>query len=145
MRHTAPALLLAVLVMLVGCAPANTGKPSINYQSFLGNRNFKTVQADAISPYSDDVLIEASSAHEWMVKLNKPGKRLLLGVLSKGGTVDFLVNKTKLEGNTPDYADTSDNDAKQFDLKNPSVGTYYVYALNRTKNPQRYTLIVVLE
>ena len=138
-------ILLALAVLLAACAPAATSKPAVNYQSFIAARNFKTVQAETTAPFSDDVLIEASSGHEWIVRLAKPGKRLLIGVLSKNGSVDFLVNVRKLEDNAPTFSDTSSNDAKQYDLKNPGAGAYYVYALNRTKSAQRYTLVVALE
>jgi hypothetical protein len=140
---------------LFGCAPANT-RPSgaqpkrvsainINFQSFINARGYKTVVVNAVGPFSEDGRIKPGSGQEWIVKLAKPGKRLTLGVISSRGSVDFLLNGARLTSNSPAHADTSTSELKKLEFRNPAEGTYYVYALNRTRNSQEYTLVISLE
>jgi hypothetical protein len=141
---------------LFGCAPANT-QPSgaqpnkqvsatnINFQSFINARGYKTVVVNAVGPFSEDGRIKPGSGQEWIVKLAKPGKRLTLGVISSRGSVDFLLHGARLTSNSPAHADTSTSELKKLEFRNPAEGTYYVYALNRTRSSQEYTLVISLE
>jgi hypothetical protein len=150
-RTVAQALIFSGLMFgLFGCAPANTPKPSkqtsnINFQSFINARGYKTVVVNAVGPFSEDGRIKPGSGQEWIVKLAKPGKRLTLGVISSRGSVDFLLHGARLTSNSPAHADTSTSELKKLEFRNPAEGTYYVYALNRTRNSQEYTLVISLE
>ena len=148
---------------LLGCAPAtqtgsrpgqqtgqqtnktNANADNINFQSFINARNFKTVVVNDIGPFSEDVRIRQGSGQEWIVKLTKPGKRLTLGVISSRGSIDFLLHGARLTSNAPAHADTSTDELKKLEFRNPAEGTYYVYALNRTRTVQDYTLVISLE
>jgi hypothetical protein len=135
---------------LLGCAPASTppaGKQvsGINFQSFINVRAYKTVVVNAVGPFSEDGRIKPGSGQEWIVKLAKPGKRLTLGVISSRGSVDFLLHGARLTSNSPAHADTSSSELKKLEFRNPAEGTYYVYALNRTRSSQEYTLVISLE
>lgn len=136
---------------LFGCAPANTpkskqvGVTNINFQSFINARGYKTVMVNAVGPFSEDGRIKPGSGQEWIVRLAKPGKRLTLGVISSRGSVDFLLHGARLTSNSPAHADTSTSELKKLEFRNPAEGTYYVYALNRTRNSQEYTLVISLE
>jgi hypothetical protein len=136
---------------LFGCAPANAPMPkqvsatNINFQSFINARGYKTVVVNAVGPFSEDGRIKSGSGQEWIVKLAKPGKRLTLGVISSRGSVDFLLHGARLTSNSPAHADTSTSELKKLEFRNPAEGTYYVYALNRTRSSQEYTLVISLE
>jgi hypothetical protein len=136
---------------LFGCAPASTPTPkqvsttNINFQSFINARGYKTVVVNAVGPFSEDGRIKPGSGQEWIVKLSKPGKRLTLGVISSRGSVDFLLHGARLTSNSPAHADTSTSELKKLEFRNPAEGTYYVYALNRTRSSQEYTLVISLE
>jgi hypothetical protein len=136
---------------LSGCVPASTATPkqvganNINFQSFINARGYKTVVVNAVGPFSEDGRIKPGSGQEWIVKLAKPGKRLTLGVISSRGSVDFLLHGARLTSNSPAHADTSTSELKKLEFRNPAEGTYYVYALNRTRRDQEYTLIISLE
>ncbi len=150
-RAVAHTLIFSGLMFgLFGCAPANTptGKQSsasINFQSFINARGYKTVIVNAVGPFSEDGRIKAGSGQEWIIKLAKPGKRLTLGVISSRGSVDFLLHGARLSSNSPAHADTSTSELKKLEFRNPAEGTYYVYTLNRTRNSQEYTLVISLE
>ena len=146
-RAVAHTLIFSGLMFgLFGCAPANTPKQSsINFQSFINARGYKTVVVNAVGPFSKDGRIKPGSGQEWIVKLAKPGKRLTLGVISSRGSVDFLLHGARLTSNSPAHADTSSSELKRLEFRNPAEGTYYVYALNRTRNSQEYTLVISLE
>ena len=151
-RTVAQTLILSGLIFgLLGCAPANTPTPkqssatNINFQSFINARSYKTVVVNAIGPFSEDGRIKPGSGQEWIVKLAKPGKRLTLGVISSRGSVDFLLHGARLTSNAPAHADMSTSELKKLEFRNPAEGTYYVYALNRTRNNQGYTLVISLE
>lgn len=136
---------------LFACAPANSPTPkqvsttNINFQSFINARGYKTVVVNAVGPFSEDGRIKPGSGQEWIVKLSKPGKRLTLGVISSRGSVDFLLHGARLTSNSPAHADTSTSELKKLEFRNPAEGTYYVYALNRTRNSQEYILVISLE
>ena len=136
---------------LFSCAPANApvskrvSATNINFQSFISARGYKTVLVDAVGPFSEDGRIKPGSGQEWIVKLAKPGKRLTLGVISSRGSVDFLLHGARLTSNSPAHADTSTSELKKLEFRNPAEGTYYVYALNRTRSIQEYTLVISLE
>jgi hypothetical protein len=149
-------LSLALLVGLAGCAPATTRTASrappkqtsatnVNYQSFIDARGYKSVLVDALGPFSRESKIKPGSGQEWIIKLASPGKRLTLGVISSRGAVDFLLHGSRLTSNSPAHADTSGKDLKKLEFRNPAEGTYYVYALNRTRTDQAYTLVISLE
>ncbi len=150
-RTVAHGLLAAGLIFgLLGCAPAvQPSKPvsasSINFQSFINARGYKTVVVNAVGPFSEDGRIKPGSGQEWIVKLAKPGKRLTLGVISSRGSVDFLLHGARLTSNAPAHSDTSTSELKKLEFRNPAEGTYYVYALNRTRSSQEYTLVISLE
>jgi hypothetical protein len=155
-RPVARAVLHALIVCgsifgLLGCAPATMqGTPvnkqsSINFQSFINARSYKTVVVNAVGPFSEDGRIKPGSGQEWIVKLSKSGKRLTLGVISSRGSVDFLLHGARLTSNAPAHSDTSSSELKKLEFRNPAEGTYYVYALNRTRNSQEYTLVISLE
>jgi hypothetical protein len=140
-----------LMLGLLGCAPASMqpSKPvsnsSINFQSFINTRGYKTVVVNAVGPFSEDGRIKPGSGQEWIVKLAKPGKRLTLGVISSRGSVDFLLHGARLTSNAPAHSDTSASELKKLEFRNPAEGTYYVYALNRTRSNQEYTLVISLE
>jgi hypothetical protein len=156
-RFTACSLIAIGLIFgLLGCAPAGTKPGSmrpgrqasaseINFQSFINARGYKTVVVNAVGPFSEDGRIKPGSGQEWIVKLAKPGKRLTLGVISSRGSVDFLLHGARLTSNSPAHADTSTSELKKLEFRNPAEGTYYVYALNRTRSSQEYTLVISLE
>jgi hypothetical protein len=148
----APALMFGLIFGLLGCAPASTpsagktaGVRGINFQSFINARGYKTVVVNTVGPFSKDGRIKPGSGQEWIVKLSKPGKRLTLGVISSRGSVDFLLHGARLTSNSPAHADTSSSELKKLEFRNPAEGTYYVYALNRTRSSQEYTLVISLE
>jgi hypothetical protein len=157
---TITVLATGLIFGLLGCAPTtsqpgsrpgvqatktNANADNINFQSFINARNFKTVVVNEIGPFSEDVRIRQGSGQEWIVKLNKPGKRLTLGVISSRGSIDFLLHGARLTSNAPAHADTSTDELKKLEFRNPAEGTYYVYALNRTRTAQDYTLVISLE
>jgi hypothetical protein len=159
-RPVAIAVLASSLIFgLLGCAPSgqsgsrpgvqatktSANADNINFQSFINARSFKTVVVNGTGPFSEEVRIRQGSGQEWIVKLNKPGKRLTLGVISSRGSIDFLLHGARLTSNAPAHADTSSNELKKLEFRNPAEGTYYVYALNRTRTVQDYTLVVSLE
>jgi hypothetical protein len=135
---------------LLGCAPAvqpnkQASASNINFQSFINARGYKTVVVNAVGPFSEDGRIKPGSGQEWIVRLAKPGKRLTLGVISSRGSVDFLLHGARLTSNAPAHSDTSTSELKKLEFRNPAEGTYYVYALNRTRSSQEYTLVISLE
>jgi hypothetical protein len=144
-------LMFGLVFGLLGCAPVATkGAPvakqsSINFQSFINARGYKTVVVNAVGPFSEDGRIKPGSGQEWIVKLSKPGKRLTLGVISSRGSIDFLLHGARLTSNSPAHSDTSGSELKKLEFSNPAEGTYYVYALNRTRSSQEYTLVISLE
>jgi hypothetical protein len=151
-RATSQALIFGGLIFgLFGCAPANTptskqvSATNINFQSFINARGYKTVVVNAVGPFSEEGRIKPGSGQEWIVRLAKPGKRLTLGVISSRGSVDFLLHGARLTSNSPAHADTSTSELKKLEFRNPAEGTYYVYALNRTRSSQEYTLVISLE
>ena len=151
-RTISHALVFGCLIFgLFACAPANApttkqvSATDINFQSFINARGYKTVVVNAVGPFSEDGRIKPGSGQEWIVKLAKPGKRLTLGVISSRGSVDFLLHGARLTSNSPAHADTSTNELKKLEFRNPAEGTYYVYALNRTRSSQEYTLVISLE
>jgi hypothetical protein len=149
-RLIAFGLILGLTFGLLGCAPASTPPTikqvsGINFQSFINARAYKTVVINAVGPFSEEGRIKPGSGQEWIVKLAKPGKRLTLGVISSRGSVDFLLHGARLTSNSPAHADTSTSELKKLEFRNPAEGTYYVYALNRTRSSQEYTLVISLE
>jgi hypothetical protein len=142
---------MGLIFGLLGCAPASTqpGRQAtasgINFQSFINARAYKTVVVNAVGPFSEDGRIKPGSGQEWIVKLAKTGKRLTLGVISSRGSVDFLLHGARLTSNSPAHADTSSSELKKLEFSNPAEGTYYVYALNRTRSSQEFTLVISLE
>ena len=150
-RTISQSLIVGSLIFgLLGCAPAlQPNKPvsasSINFQSFINARGYKTVVVNAVGPFSKDGRIKPGSGQEWIIKLTKPGKRLTLGVISSRGSIDFLLHGARLTSNSPAHSDTGGSELKKLEFSNPAEGTYYVYALNRTRNSQEYTLVISLE
>jgi hypothetical protein len=146
-----PLVFSGLILGLFGCAPRNAPTPkqvsatNINFQSFINARGYKTVVVNAFGPFSEDGRMKPGSGQEWIVKLAKPGKRLTLGVISSRGSVDFLLHGARLTSNSPAHADTSTSELKKLEFRNPAEGTYYVYALNRTRSSQEYTLVIALE